>query len=405
MRRLSYAMILNSNQLGGAERSFILQASRIRNADVVFYIPEIAGVSHHLISFINLNCPQARIIHFYMNKNYYNLSRSQNFSSISSLLAIFGLILTWLRWSFQFNIEHHDFVWANGNKVALSTSLYLSLRSYRGLFIWHHRDYPSSYLNRVFSYLSSRRLSIEHLCNSQSVQSALEKLIAGNNQSSRIVYNPSGLETVSVLTRENRNNLTVGVMSMLAPWKGIHTVILFGLLYEEELVQQCNLKQIKIFGDQIYKTDGKFVDYTDEIKKLANRSRYNIFQFEGVVHPSDALNSIDVLIHSSLSPEPFGRVVLEAFKAKVPVISTALGGTSELIESGKTGFVVKPFDYASLFKTIKDIKTIDTKNVVKQAYLKSLEIERQSNESLDHFIMDIEHPYLSQSEDEAHKYG
>ena len=42
--------------------------------------------------------------------------------------------------------------------------------------------------------------------------------------------------------------------------------------------------------------------------------------------------------------EPFGIVVLEAWRAGVPVVATTRGGAPEFVEDGKTGVLVDPFD-------------------------------------------------------------
>lgn len=40
--------------------------------------------------------------------------------------------------------------------------------------------------------------------------------------------------------------------------------------------------------------------------------------------------------------EPFGIAVIEAARAGLPVVGTAVGGMLELVVSGKTGFLVTP---------------------------------------------------------------
>lgn len=47
-----------------------------------------------------------------------------------------------------------------------------------------------------------------------------------------------------------------------------------------------------------------------------------------------------VLLHTSRKPEPFATVVVEALAAGVPVLATNLGGTPEVIASGRNGFLL-----------------------------------------------------------------
>jgi len=55
----------------------------------------------------------------------------------------------------------------------------------------------------------------------------------------------------------------------------------------------------------------------------------------------------DVFLLSS-HYEGFGRVILEAYMAGVPVVSTACTGPEDIIDSGSTGFLVPPGDCPAL---------------------------------------------------------
>lgn len=59
---------------------------------------------------------------------------------------------------------------------------------------------------------------------------------------------------------------------------------------------------------------------------------------------ADVMNALDVVVHTSVRPEPFGRVILEAMLLGKPVVATAAGGVPELIQDGETGFLTPPGD-------------------------------------------------------------
>jgi glycosyltransferase involved in cell wall biosynthesis len=63
---------------------------------------------------------------------------------------------------------------------------------------------------------------------------------------------------------------------------------------------------------------------------------------------ADVMNALDVVVHTSVRPEPFGRVILEGMLLGKPVVATAAGGVPELIQDGETGFLTPPGDAASL---------------------------------------------------------
>jgi L-malate glycosyltransferase len=63
---------------------------------------------------------------------------------------------------------------------------------------------------------------------------------------------------------------------------------------------------------------------------------------------ADIMNALDVLVHASVRPEPFGRVILEAMTLGKPVVAAAAGGVPELMSEGETGFLVPPGDPEAL---------------------------------------------------------
>ncbi len=59
---------------------------------------------------------------------------------------------------------------------------------------------------------------------------------------------------------------------------------------------------------------------------------------------ADVVNALDVVVHTSVRPEAFGRVILEGMLLAKPVVATAAGGVPELISEGQTGFLTPPGD-------------------------------------------------------------
>jgi len=56
------------------------------------------------------------------------------------------------------------------------------------------------------------------------------------------------------------------------------------------------------------------------------------------------MDAMDVVIHASTRPEPFGRVLLEAMAASRPVVAPREGGPLEIVLDGETGLLVPPRD-------------------------------------------------------------
>ncbi|HBH96166.1 MAG TPA: lipopolysaccharide heptosyltransferase II [Candidatus Omnitrophica bacterium] len=66
----------------------------------------------------------------------------------------------------------------------------------------------------------------------------------------------------------------------------------------------------------------------------------------------EALRALDAVLVPSVYPESFGRTVIEAQAAGVPVIASRLGALAEIVEDGTTGLLVPPGDAGALAAAI-----------------------------------------------------
>jgi len=65
--------------------------------------------------------------------------------------------------------------------------------------------------------------------------------------------------------------------------------------------------------------------------------------------------------------EAFGNVAIEALACGVPVIAYNRGGPAEIIQDGKTGFLVEPDSVVGLVNAITRLDEIDRHTCRKQA--------------------------------------
>ena len=70
-----------------------------------------------------------------------------------------------------------------------------------------------------------------------------------------------------------------------------------------------------------------------------------------------AYRGIDISVLTSVDPEPFGGVVIEAMAMGKPVIGTRIGGTTEQIADGVTGLLVAPGDAEQLADALRKLLT------------------------------------------------
>jgi glycosyltransferase involved in cell wall biosynthesis len=61
-----------------------------------------------------------------------------------------------------------------------------------------------------------------------------------------------------------------------------------------------------------------------------------------VSRPADFLASVDLLMVPSSAFDPFPTVLLEAGRARVPVVASKVGGVAEIVEDGVTGLLFEP---------------------------------------------------------------
>ncbi len=64
------------------------------------------------------------------------------------------------------------------------------------------------------------------------------------------------------------------------------------------------------------------------------------------------LDAMDIAIHASTNPEPFGRVLIEAMALERPLIAPREGGPLEIVVDGETGLLIPPRDAAALATAI-----------------------------------------------------
>ncbi|MBI2684887.1 MAG: glycosyltransferase family 4 protein [Acidobacteria bacterium] len=67
------------------------------------------------------------------------------------------------------------------------------------------------------------------------------------------------------------------------------------------------------------------------------------------------LAGLDLLVVPSIGPEAFGRTVIEAFSAMVPVVAFPSGGIAEIIDDGRNGYLVDPQTPEALARRIDEV--------------------------------------------------
>jgi glycosyltransferase involved in cell wall biosynthesis len=366
------AVFMNSNETGGAERSLIYQLATQEQNKFTIFIPFLLkqGSLEKLVRDEG-----------FKNVEYYDYPESLYSFSRTSFLVSPRTV--WDALSLIFNKQarvmfaKYETVYLNGNKAAIYFFAGQVLSPFKGKVVWHLRDYYfSSKITDLFWSCFKKFIpnNLNFVCNSHSVEKNLKQSL-WKNYPIDVIYNPVGGQ---IHQRDTRKTIkTLGVVAMLAPWKGVHEMLLWAKLYETEL-KNIGIEKIKIFGADIYKTVGEHNSYAKQLTTLKEKFKCDLISFEGNKNPQAIFQEIDCLIHYTLQPEPFGRVILEAFEAKIPVISTCLGGAAELVQSQITGIKVFPYDRRGLFHAVEKLSmnNVITFKLVKEGYKKSQAIQK-----------------------------
>ena len=86
------------------------------------------------------------------------------------------------------------------------------------------------------------------------------------------------------------------------------------------------------------RSDNYICDLHERVKKYELTN----FRFIGfVANPVEIMSAIDVLLHPA-DKESFGRIVVEAMAAGLPVVGVKGGGVSEIVVDGETGLLAQP---------------------------------------------------------------
>jgi glycosyltransferase involved in cell wall biosynthesis len=70
---------------------------------------------------------------------------------------------------------------------------------------------------------------------------------------------------------------------------------------------------------------------------------------------SDEFRRLDVLVHASTIPEPFGQVVVEGRAMGLPVVAAGAGGPAEVVNDGADGLLYPPGDVTALVQALQPL--------------------------------------------------
>ncbi|MEM7580799.1 MAG: glycosyltransferase family 4 protein [Cyanobacteria bacterium P01_A01_bin.80] len=272
-------------------------------------------------------------------------SLSQGLASIRQLAPLISKVIK--------IAQNYDLIYANTQK-ALVVGAIASIFSRRPL-VFHLHDILSpehfSQTNRSVSVTLANRASLV-IVNSEASKKAIIEA-GGKADKVEIVYNgfdpqkyiSSETETQRIRKKlELEDKFIVGHFSRLAPWKGQHILI--------EALAKCPPEvAVILVGDALFGEQDYVKQLHQQIDKLQLQNRIKFLGFRNDIPL--LMSACNLVAHTSTSPEPFGRVIVEAMLSGTPVVAAAAGGAVELVESGINGFLATPGNPQELTEIIK----------------------------------------------------
>jgi glycosyltransferase involved in cell wall biosynthesis len=145
--------------------------------------------------------------------------------------------------------------------------------------------------------------------------------------------NGEELDRLAGLPPAASGTVRVGLVATYARWKG-HDLLIEAA---SRIATQTPFR-VYIIGGPIYTTKGSQFS-EEELRSLVSRhgleDRIGFIPFQP--DPAEIYRSLDIVVHTSTKPEPYGRTIVEAMAASRPVVISNDGGAAELFREGFDG--------------------------------------------------------------------
>ena len=193
--------------------------------------------------------------------------------------------------------------------------------------------------------------------------SLCKKIICVSNYTKSFVANSYGTENVTVI----HNGIAIPSKKRLHQKKKAHILTVARLIPRKGHIHLANaLRHVQNHCQWDIVGEGY---YENIIKEIVDDLPVNIsVNFHGKVSPRTleslfknasifAMTPIELRTNDGIDAEGFGLVYLEAASYYLPVIASKDSAADEIIDNGKSGFLVDPFNYSNTGAIIDDLIT------------------------------------------------
>ncbi|MFP5225618.1 MAG: sugar transferase [Actinomycetota bacterium] len=209
--------------------------------------------------------------------------------------------------------------------------------------VWHVRDIlPKSWVSKIFIRLA--RLTSVVIVPSRAVA---EPFRARKKVFRKVRLVPNGIRIADFVDARGDRSLremmgvkkkdpVIGIVGRIAPWKGQEVFLRAAAM----LASRHPKARFAVIGTVLFpENDAPFDAYLHRL--VLDLGIADRVAFLGHQPAPEAMAACDIVVHASMEPEPFGRVIVEAMASGKPIVATAGGATAEILPPA-AGFIVPP---------------------------------------------------------------
>lgn len=131
-------------------------------------------------------------------------------------------------------------------------------------------------------------------------------------------------------------NPKIGLIGRISPWKGQKEFV----MASREVLRRFPEAKFQIVGTALFSEEQYALELRDLIQQHSLENSVELLGFRSDINA--VLADLDIFVHASTLPEPFGQTVIEAMAAGCPVIATAAGAIPEILTNEVDGLTVEP---------------------------------------------------------------
>jgi glycosyltransferase involved in cell wall biosynthesis len=182
------------------------------------------------------------------------------------------------------------------------------------------------------------------IANSRATLATLE----GLRQPVAVIPEPVRHQPFGERRKGNGGPFVAAMVGRIAPWKGQDVFLRAFAEAFPDGDERAVIVGAPLFGEEEYEWSLRVL-----VGELGLADRVELRGFREDV--AAELAEVDALVHASVIPEPFGRVIVEGMAAGLPVLAAGAGGPDEIVTEGVDGLLYPPGDAAALAATLRRV--------------------------------------------------